>query len=299
MHIRIITDDFQVHHNMINHQECLPGQFDEAVQHVDNTQMKPDKEDFLQESTRNKPRDKTKTTTDTETLTQGMTSMKREFFSGLKRWRPENEETESQWNIYFMPVGGGIPQKSLMKYAEDEALDGMLQRHTKKSDIPKTFELTMCKAMVPGNFALGKWPIKKQAKELKNMETLKEFCSAFSPNKNGIIHPYVHLSSVKIPLDDFNEYVKKEFSNWKLQSKGFLTFSSSIGISKTQALFKGKIMVILTFLPVSWNKCGHRLFSSHCRKPEIIPRKCDLVCCSGKWSDTEWSTVLTQYGKKK
>ena len=95
MHIRIITDDFQVYHNMINHQECLPGQFDEAVQHVDSTQMKPDKEDFLQESMRNKPRDKTKTTTDTETLTQGMTSMKREFFSGLKRWRPENEETES------------------------------------------------------------------------------------------------------------------------------------------------------------------------------------------------------------
>jgi len=216
-----------------------------------------------------------------------------------KRCRQDNEECDSQWNLSFVSGSGGAQAKTLIKYAEDEALDGMLQRHTKKSTIPKVLDLVMCKNMVPGNFPLAKWPIKDYAKELKHMHSLKEFSLKYSPNKKGIIHPYVGFSSIKIPANEFDEYVAKEFFSCDLPSKGFLKFGSSIGISKLQILVNDEATVILTFSPKGWNRCGHRLGSGHCLKPEINACKCDLECCRGKWSDEEWLAVLDQYKKSK
>jgi len=131
----------------------------------------------------------------------------------MKRFREDDEECDSQWNLSFLSGGGGAQAKTLIKYAEDEALDGMLQRHTKKSTIPKILDLTICKNMAPGNFPLAKWPIKDYAKELKHMKSLKEFSLTYSPNVKGIIHPYVNFSTVKIPANEFDEFVDKEFSS--------------------------------------------------------------------------------------
>ena len=336
MHIKIVHGNFHHRHTLLDFKLFADGQFDEAVEENTTTSHNESKNDNIN-SDEILEKDSVKMTEVKDAVSDevlgpksapevpGIEKVKNNISQPLKsktfekkydigkeekkgkkgvslhmkRFREDDEECDSQWNVLFLSGGGGARAKTRIKYAEDEALDGMLQRHTTKSTIPKILDLTMCKNMAPGNFPLAKWPIKDYAKELKQMKSLKEFSLTYSPNVKGIVHPYVNFSTVKIPANEFDEYVDKEFFSCDLPSKGFLKFASSVGISKLQVLLNGEAIVVLTFSPKGWNKCGHRLGSGHCRKPEINPCKCDLDCCRGKWSDEEWFTVLNQFPKSK
>jgi hypothetical protein len=210
---------------------------------------------------------------------------------GKERQIQDLSEVSSDWNLHLKPGAGGIIAFTQLQNLEKDAIDGLLQNHSKKSYSRTSLQLTMCKGMPGSKFALAKWVVSTKCKELNLMESLATLSSSFNPNTNGIVHPYMKFSSVKIPRQELEEYVKDHFKN----PRGFLVFTSSIGMTKSKINVKDKEMVTLRFSPKAWNKNGHRLSCAHQRKPIIEAVKCKSSCCHGKWSDEEWCDVVKQF----
>jgi len=200
-------------------------------------------------------------------------------------------EDASDWNLHLKPGAGGVVALTKQQKLEKDAIDGLLQKHTKKWHAPVELKLTMCKGVLGTKCALAQWAVSTKCKELKLMEGLVNLCSKFNPNTNGILHPYLKFSSVKIPRTELDEFVETNFKN----RRGFLVFTSSIGMSKSKINVKDKEMAVLRFSPKAWNKNGHRLSCAHQRKPIIEPVKCNLACCKGQWDDAEWLDVKKQF----
>jgi len=200
-------------------------------------------------------------------------------------------ELASDWNLHFKSGAGGVVAFNNLQTPEKDAVDGLLQMHSKKSHARVALKLTMCKGMPGSKCPLAKWHVNTKCKELKLMENLVNLCSKFNPNTNGILHPYLKFSSVKLPRTELDEFVETHFKN----RRGFLVFTSSIGMSKSKINVKEKSMAVLRFSPKAWNKNGHRLSCAHQRKPIIEPVQCELDCCKGKWDDAEWLDVKKQF----
>jgi len=200
-------------------------------------------------------------------------------------------EVASDWNLHLKSGASGVVALTEQQNLEKDAIDGLLQKHSKKSYARVGLELTMCKGMLGTKCALAKWAVSAKCKELKLMESLVNLCSNFDPNTNGILHPYLKFSSVKIPRPELEEFVETHFKN----RRGFLVFTSSTGMSKSKTNVKDKEMVVLRFSPKAWNKNGHRLSCAHQRKPIIEPVKCKLDCCKDNWDDVEWLDIKKQF----
>jgi len=231
---------------------------------------------------------------DTADLNVKIVPSKKTATSLLSRITLEEDNTSevaSDWNLHLKPGAGGIVAFTKQQKLEKDAIDGLLQKHSKKSYSLVELELTMCKGVVGTKCALAKWTVNTKCKELKLMESLVNLCNKFNPNTNGILHPYLKFSSVKIPCAELEEFVETNFKN----RRGFLVFTSSIGMSKSKTNVKDKEMAVLRFSPKAWNRNGHRLSCSHQRKPIIKPVKCNLDCCKGQWDDAEWLDIKKQF----
>jgi len=182
-------------------------------------------------------------------------------------------EVASDWNLHFKSGAGGVVAFTKQQNLEKDAIDGLLHKHSKKSHARVGMKLTMCKGMLGSKCALAKWAVSTKCKALKLMESLVNLCSKFNPNTNGILHPYLKFSSVKMPHPELDEFVKTHFRN----RRGFLVFTSSIGMSKSKINVKDRGMVVLRFSPKAWSKNGHRLLCARQRKPIIEPNCFTMV----------------------
>ena len=224
-----------------------------------------------------------------------VTPAKTKETAAKKKEKQDMNEVSSDWNLHLQPRAGGIVALTKLQNLEKDAIDGLLQHHSKKSYAHTNLQLTMCKGMPGSKFALAKWVVSSKCKELKLMESLAVLSGSFNMNTNGIVHPYMKFSSVKIPRNECEEYVEANFKN----PRGFLVFSSSIGMTKSKINIKDKEMIVLRFSPKAWNKNGHRLSCAHQRKPIIEAVKCNSSCCKGLWNDEEWLNIASKAERKR
>jgi len=190
-----------------------------------------------------------------------VTPAKTKETAAKKKEKQDMNEVSSDWNMHLQPGACGIVALTKLQNFEKDAIDGLLQHHSKKSYARTNLQLTMCKGMPGSKFALAKWVVSFKCKELKLIKSLAvtSLSGSFNMNTNGIVHPYMKFSSVKIPRHEFEEYVEANFKN----RRGFLVFSSSIGMTKSKINIKDKEMIVLKFSPKAWKTAFHVLISAN------------------------------------
>jgi hypothetical protein len=218
----------------------------------------------------------------------------------LKRGR-DVDRSDLLWNVNVRPHSGGIPSNSEQNLEKDalNALMGLNGYMSTKTHAAPSLNVVYCMNVVPGDFPLAKWPINPMAKEFASMEAFKKVAFNFNPNTNGIVHPYLGLSHVKIPVAIFEMFLVATFTTWAKPRRGFYNMASSIGLSieiqkipKTAQVGEGTIEMV--FSPIAYNKNGYRLCTVHGRKPKITRVKCMEECCKDKWTDAKWATVMNE-----